>query len=345
MTVDAPDDAPATGDPEPPPTHRVAVRDRRRLLAVWAFPAALLVLFAVLTALQLNGSSMAMIEPHWSSDPNLVAGTPQAIRSDEFYISSPLQLGQAARGLPTSGWTGLNDIDYAAVGGVPVRSWISVFTPINYAYTLLGSSLPAVSFAFRWWSGILLGLLGVYALLMALRPRPLFAAVLASLIALSPYVAWWGGPGAVLGLWSAAGAAVVLALRARDRRRMLLWSVAAAFLTTCAWFMLYPPWFVSLGVVVAFVVLGAAVDLRAGWRRFLAVAATTLVPTLAIIAVWFWQSRTALSAVAGTFYPGNRMSQSGTASLAVLLDAPLNRTLLDPAALSPALKSNQSEAF
>ena len=161
---------------------------RRRILAILAFPLLVVVAASVLSALNLNGSSVALLSPEHRNDPRIVAGTPRGIRSDEFVIASPIQVGNVQKSFPAQTWIGLTDTDLDATSlGAPVASWFAVVQPTTWPTFVLGAER---GFATRWWLSLVLCLVGVYFLLYTLRPRPALAATLATAVGLSPLTAW-----------------------------------------------------------------------------------------------------------------------------------------------------------
>jgi hypothetical protein len=293
------------------------------------FPVVVVLLALVLSGLQLNQSSIARLEPGWASDPGLIVGHPRGIRTDEFHLSTPATIGSAQKGFPTHAWLGLNDINLDATSlGVPVADWTAVFQPQQWGMLTLGNGSTtalSIGFAWHWWFPVALGLIGVYLLLMSLRTSPLVASCLAVVLGLAPYVAWWSdSPGLTLGAITAAGALFVFALRARRITVAVGMAVAAAWAAVVGVLGLYPPWLVSVGLVVAVTVLGAARDRRVPVRRIALVAAAFAVPAGAVALLWRWQNAAAIAAIQGTYYPGQRHSLPGEGSWARLLSAPLN---------------------
>ena len=100
----AADDAPGEG--------RVARR------AWLAFPVLVLVLFALLVAFDLSGSSIALLVAK-GQQAGLLAGQPRPIRSDELLIRTPIAISSVEQGFPASVWIGLAPTDQAAVAHRP----------------------------------------------------------------------------------------------------------------------------------------------------------------------------------------------------------------------------------
>jgi hypothetical protein len=293
---------------------------------MWLFPLVSVLGALILSGLQLSGSSIGALDPQLVSakhatDPNLLYGIPRGIRSDEWLLSSPAAIGNVRRGFPTQVWVGLTDTYLPAAGlGVPSRHWSELFRPGNWAFHLVPVQY---AFAWRWWSSVLVGLLGAYALLIQLTHRPLISAALAVALALSPYSAWWSLSSApVLGYLAASVASLLFGMQRRAWWATALWGSLAGVFATGAGLLMYPPWLVSVGLVMLTVIVGTAVDRKVGWRRFVTGSAAALVVFVPAMLQWAREAAPTLAAMAGTIYPGNRISPSGGGSLRWLLDAP-----------------------
>ncbi len=343
LTPDNTDTADATGADAVAPRRRGAGRGGR-VVALLALPLVVVALVAVLASLDLNGSSVALLSADGRADPNIVAGEPRSIRSDEYGLATPFQVGNVRKGFPTHTWIGLTDTELNATTlGAPTWSWADVFEPTTWPYFALDLEH---AFALRWWALVAVAVLGVYLLLVTLRTRPALAATLAVVIGLSPLIAWWsGGPGPIVGFLAAATACLLLAVRARRVWPSVLLGLAAGYLACAAFFALYPPWLVSVGLVMMAVVLGDAVQRRARWWRVVLSAGSALVVLGTVVALWANQSADAIAALTGTFYPGNRVSDSGGGQASVLFGTALNPIIAaHPASLVPDPTLNQSEA-
>jgi hypothetical protein len=277
----------------------------------------------VLTGLNVNGSSVGILSAKGAKDPSLLAGTPRVVRSDEAALSTPNVVGNIRRGLPDQPWIGLTPTYLPASAlDVPSVHWTEAFKPQDWSFAALGISR---GFTLRWWAPVAIAVLGLFALLVALTRRGWIVAGLAVVGGFTPYVAWWSLiPGLALGYLAGGCALAVLALRARSPGRAVLLALGAGYLVVAATLQLYPPWLVSIAWVVAGILVGAAIDARVSWRRLLVTAgaaAAVVVPTLL---VWYVQGAAAIAAQAGTYYPGDRVSEGGEGVVSWLFDAPAN---------------------
>ena len=306
-----------------------AARSARR--NAWLFPAAVLLLVAVLGTLKLSGSSIgvyALRADASEDDAGVLDGPVREIRSDEWAVRTPWVLRQVELGLPTHAAGGMGTHDVAVLSDLPTRSWELALRPHTAGYLVLDEER---AFALEWWLLAAVQLLGVYALLYALTRRPAVSAVTASLLTLSPATQWWWAPGTftTIGYGCLATALLIFAYRAQGHGRRVAWSltagwVIAAFLTT-----LYVPWQIGTGFVVGPVALATfAPDVirRATRRKALASLALVGGVSLGLGGVLFGSfvvaHRDTIRTIAETEYPGAQPANvGGTANLAVLWGA------------------------
>ncbi len=307
----------------------IATSTKRRFWRWASFPLTVLVLFVALVTLDLNGSSMAAISTEQPAQ-GLVAGTPRTIRSDEFQLRTPIALSSVQQGLARTPWIGLAPTSQIATAhGGPTAEWPTLLKPQDWGYLFLGASR---GLAWSWWWSFAVSLWGSYALLGLLTRRPGLSAGLAVAATFTPYAAWWTAPPPSLfvGYASIVGAAILASWIARSRALSWVWSIAAGLTGSALVLALYPPWQVSLAFVVAAACFGYAIDHRIPIRR----VATSLLATAAIagaiLLAWYVQNRDAIGAIVNTYYPGQRITRSGSGSWSMLLSAPLNFWMTGP---------------
>jgi hypothetical protein len=323
-----------------PGSHR-AVRDGRA--RAWlGFPLAVFAVFAVLVVANLNGSSIGHLAGR-EDDPALVAGSPRPIRGDEFLISTPIAVSAVRQDFPDEPYIGLTPTaQHAIAHGAPTKSWPDLFRPQGWGYLLLGGDR---GLAFHWWMPFLVSLVGLFLLMRCLAIGTWLASALAVVGALTPYTAWWSAPAPalVLGFGALAGAAAISGLRAASTASAVALGVAAGWAATAMFLVLYPPWVISVGLVVAAVFIGHVLDRRPPLTRLLLVAASALAVVAPALLAWYAANRDAIVATTGTYYPGQRISQGGEAELPFLLSAPLNHLLSGDAGTALEESTNLSE--
>ncbi len=295
----------------------------RIMLRLLVFPFVVACLFVGLVVANVNGSSVAELSPNPAAAPSVIVGQSRAIRSDEWLISTPLAVGETRDGFPANPYVGLTPTNLAASAyGGPSGGWTETFKPQNWGYFLLG---PSRGLAFDWWFALGASLIGLFALVRLLTGRESTAVVLAIVGTFTPYVAWWScTPAQFVGFAAGAGACAIAATRTSRRTTALLLTTAGAYLLVAFALGLYPPWIVSLGWVVVAVVVGQVIDLWIGWRKVTSVGVAMVGLAAAVLALWYVSNEQAVTATANTYYPGNRSSGGGGATLSLLFDAPAN---------------------
>ena len=299
----------------------------RASVLLW-FPALLLIVGTILALVSINGTSSgqyhARIES--GSDPQLIAGHPVPIRSDEWNVGTSWSLGQVEQGLPVTNETFPGGMDAAIPHDLPRADWDVAFRPHLIGYLFLD---PGQATAWRWWSLSLLTMAAAYALAVTLMPRrPLSSAALAIGFFAAPFFQWWFQSStfapAAWGL--VAMTAIVWAARSSSRIARWSWAAVAGYLTVVMAMGLYAPFIIPVVLVVAG--LGIAVALRMliserAPRRLL-----RLVPILvaggvagAIVLVWLRVKETTVAAFLSTDYPGERLSPPGSGGALILARA------------------------
>ena len=305
-----------------------------------AFPLIVLGFFAALVAADLNGSSAAELAPDQAAArAYVIAGNPKALRSDEWRIQTPLAVQATRMGFPPNPLVGLNETDPAASPAAgPAAGWAALLKPQQWGYFLLG---PSRGLAWSWWFQFAICAVGVYLAVLGLTRMRSLAIAGAFMAAFSPYTAWWTGPGLAIGFGALAIAAFLAAARTDSQPRSLGLGLLGGLSCAALWMMLYPPWAIAIYWIVAGTVLGFTLDNWRGWRRATLALAPGAAIAAAVLAVWYLSNRAAISAIAGTIYPGHRLATGGNDSLDWLASAPTSFWL----ALSNArmTSSNRSE--
>ncbi|MFT2816933.1 hypothetical protein [Leifsonia sp. A12D58] len=304
----------------------------RQSFVRWAiFPIAVLVAFIALVGFDVSGSSIAVFSSQQEAD-GLLAGTPRGIRSDEFLLQTPNAISSVEQGLPANAWIGLNNVDQSvAAGGGPTHDWGAVFSPQEWGYLFLGAS-RGVSFA--WWWPSAIALWGCFALFGILTRRPLLSTGLAIAATFTPYAGWWQQPSLTLGHAAFAAAAVLGAWLVRRTSWAIGLSVLAGLSGAVFALTLYPPWQVSIALVIVALGVGFFLDRRIPWRRVAWTAGVAVLATGGVAIAWMLQHQSAIQSVANTYYPGQRKTVAGTGSLEALLSAPLNFWMVGDAGAS-----------
>ncbi len=309
------------------PIERIARRQGWRAgLAPKAFAASTALAFALLVALGLTGSSLALTFRDAAPQAAVVApigaiawaGEPRPVRSDEWQVITPLALAQLAH---TPKWPVVNrhlgpageNMLVIGMTGVPVAHPSAWARPATWGFFVLDLRR---ALAWYWWfpffacfGAVVLLLQRVFALDWRI------AAGLSATVALAPYsVVFSGWPAYTVGF---AAAALLLAERLLRARGWLPASASGAALGLALAgyaLVLYPAWQISL----AWLFGGAA--LAWGWRERHSLVfgrAQALGALLALLVLglllgsWWHGAQDAIEAIRGTVYPGQRSAEVG----------------------------------
>jgi hypothetical protein len=301
-----------------------------------------LVLFVALVALRLHGSSIALAAKVWAPEAAMqhfvaspllerlspaaqdrwrapLLAEPRYIRIDEWAnegtLYSLMQLAHEPR-FPVVNRNVGDGQNMLVLPWAPVLHPTMIARPMTWGYLLLGAEH---GLAWAWWSQLVLGFVGLYALFEILVPRRPWLGVLgAAWFCGSAYVAFWSlWPAYVVGVGVLALVFAYHLLTSTSRAAILALGVGLGTSFAAFCMQLYAPWLVPLGLV--FIGLFAALSTsRSLWHnarqlgRLRGVALGLGVSLAAGLLVSFYVSTAdALGAFAHSDYPGDRRSAGG----------------------------------
>lgn len=293
------------------------------------YPGILVMLFVLLVAAGVSGSSAGMLS-ETARDPGLLLGSPQPIRKDEWRIHTPDFLGQIRAGGSSPRLLGVGDHDLSVIGNLPTTDWFAAFRPDNWAASFLA---PANALAWNWWLPVLVSALAFYGIAALCGFGPGLSASVSMLISFSPIVEWWHSNAITgsLGFGAAASFSLLMQLRAQSRTRTFVWSISSLYWMVAFALVFYPPFQVStLLALVPITVAVIAADLRRHrytWARAIVwMGAVGLAAAIGVAAFVFTHAD-AIAAIRGTKYPGLRQSTGGSGSFAQLFSADFSPVL------------------
>lgn len=285
------------------------------------FGVALALSFALLVGAGITGSSLdygLSASPVTRDDSIPLLGRPQQIRSDEWLLTTPMAIAQAAHDPPfpvvnrNIGPEGQNML-VVGMTGMPVQHVSALARPATWGLLLFDLRR---GLAWYWWFPFFACFAGLWLLLTRLFELEWrLAAALSLTVSASPYAIGWSGWPAYTAAFPLLGlVAADVALRARQ-----LWPSLAsgALLGLClAGFVLvlYPAWQVALGYLLLPVAAALFVRHRRQYRfgiaQMLAAVAAAAVAAL-LLAAWWQAAQEAVTAISGTVYPGQRSTTTG----------------------------------
>lgn len=322
-------------------------------LVLWWFPTVVTMLFLGAVLADVSGSSTGVwwTLTHHGKDPNLLMGTPRAIRSDEWLVQGTWMVSEHAQGFASTNAVFPGGMDATVMNDVPTWDWSTLFRPQLWGSLVLGLGH---GLAFRWWLQAWAILVPAYAFVVSLLPRrPVVGALVAGLVIFQPMLQWWWFPATTLPVAFAftTMTAVVWAVRTSSRRGRILSASAAAYSAVAMAMSIYAPYMLA----VFYPTLAFAVGyLLNAWRGGVAVRelGRRLIPLVAggiaaglIVGVWAVTRWSTVQALFATVYPGQRLTPPGQfhrADLVSTLSGPFLGVLRHGDVVG--LGGNQSEA-
>jgi hypothetical protein len=278
------------------------------------------VVLLALVATAINGTSSGQFYGFFfpGHDPRLLIGGPRAVRSDEWYVTTPLVISQVQQGFPRFSDIFPGGVDVSIMWDVPYREWSTLFRPQNWGFFFLPLDN---AFASRWWLPLVALAAAAYALVVTLWRRPVAALALSAAFAFSPFTQWWFGSGT---FWPLAFALVICASVVwclRTERARLRWAIAsiAGYVAVVAVLTLYPPFLVPCVIVAAAFSVGWVVAARElgwaeRWRRLAPILVAGVVAGVVVLVFLATRTQT-VEAITSTVYPGDRRWPTGQSSL------------------------------
>lgn len=307
------------------------------------FPGILFIGLAVLSAAEISGSSASLAWPDGSS-PTI--GQARPVRSDEWWVRTPMIVNQEVNGFPRTSEIGMGEHDQGVAVDLPTSHPTILLRPHLWVYHLLPLEN---AFAFEWWSIFILAALGPYALLWKFTQRAVTSTFLSVAVAASPVIQWWTNSftGTSIGYLCIALAVLIDSVASTGTRRRIGVGLAG-WLLACAAAVPYPAWVIPLCVAlipVGLVALAGDASILAGLRRSSKVLAGVALVAACGALSYALIHRDTFHAITATVYPGGRNESGGTGDLTRLLSAPYNWFVVNRRT-SPAnvLGTNISEA-
>jgi hypothetical protein len=276
---------------------------RRRSLAAFArrYPFELAIVVAALAyaLLQLSPSSYALALAQLGQPVSPWLGSPQAIRSDEWAIMTPLFESTVNNHFRVINATSFYHETLLSDFGLPLRNWGLIFKPELWSFFVLPASY---AYSLYWATMAGLMLIGWSLILRAFGFRRSIAALLACLLFLSPFVqAWWTTFASQLAFFPWI---VLVIAKVRSNLRVAL---VLALLIPVWWLsFFYAPQFPPLLLLALALCIAFRRDLLT-WKRVAAVACGGAVGA----GIAFLYLRPIVSAYENSVFPGHRWLTGG----------------------------------
>jgi len=275
-------------------------------------------IFVLLVANKINFSSVGMfnnnIQPNYNSEFSTpIFGTPRAIRSDEWVVSTPNRLSAQ---YPPSPYGLYNDIARGAeTENVPLRAYVGYATlanPLNFGLLLGPEYGESV-----WWCGtlILAFMISLEMMYIVSKKNRVLAVTGACLIAFSPFYQWWSYGGNMLITGMGCLVCLYYFIRLKERWGKILCALGLSILFSQFVTSFYPPWQVPAGYLFIGLLVWIFYE---SWPQFRAlkkidwgIIGLALVFSASIIIAYIVASNNYMAIIANTVYPGTRTTLTG----------------------------------
>lgn len=324
-------------------------------LVTWGFPAVLAVVLIALVTLGITGSSTGFLHQFFSSqsDPALISGTPQSIRSDEWAVQTAWTISQVEQGLPVENRTFPGGSDTTVQSDLPSTDWSVAFRPhlTGFFFLPLDNAM-----SLKWWLPGFAMIAACYLFLVSLLPRrPIPAALLSIAFFFAPFFQWWYLP---ITFWPVTWCFLVMTatiwlLREKRLLPRLGISAAVAYTTVTMGMGVYVPFIVPVVLVAAAFSIGFTLSRNPAIpEETIKSRLFRLLPLLVggaaavgILVVWLLTRAETIERFLSTIYPGQRLGKTGELNkdgLVSLFGAPVTEGL--GIANGQPLGGNASEA-
>jgi hypothetical protein len=295
---------------------------KKFLSSVWAFPSILALILIILTAFQINGSSIGIYHQIFygnEPDKDLLLNHPQSIRSDEYSVNSQMTIAQDHNDYKELNTHLGSGEDISILSNAPYRGWSILFHPENLGFLVLPFDN---AFALKWWLPSFLLVVSAYFFILKLLPnRKLLAILLSASFLLSPFFQWWYLPGTLGAVYYCLFGILVFMriFESKTRSDTLLWSGLLAYIATSFILILYPPFQIPCVLVSIAFIIGYLVNNKTSLREQMPkqkwlIFGGAIAVSLILVVTFIYQRFPAVQAIQNTAYPGQRVTKSGGTS-------------------------------
>ncbi len=280
------------------------------------------ILFLLLVAFGISGSSMNCLDAYFNESgeqvSRILAGTPRAIRSDEWFVNTEYHFAQVngEEKFPVvNGNIGVDGQNMLLACNSPAFHITSVGKPQTWGYFLFGAERGLSWF---WWFRFFALLLGAYELSFILTKKNVALSVFgAVLIGLSPVMTWWQSTTLVDLMIAGQWLFVSFYYFLFDKRKAVKAGMALLFAMSGVGYVisLYPAMQVPFGylllILMGYYLFHQRKEIR--WDKYAAAFAAASVLLLAVTLAFFVKDSYAdLLKVLNTAYPGRRQISTGS---------------------------------
>lgn len=287
----------------------------------------ILLLFVFCVSFKLNYSSVAYWDTIYPSSRDnksgLLLGSPKSIRSDEWLVTTPFILSQYNQDYPQhNSAIGANKDPLLTMYNLPARHFSTVFKPQNWGYFGLGLDR---GFSLAWNFKLFAFFLSSFFLLMLIARNRFWLSFFGALwLLFSGFTQWWFSTIMVEMMACLFIAFISLAYILLSHRRsfIIAATVLLPFFIINAVLFFYPPFLITLAWMLAFLLAGFVLT-DGRWEKIkrnltarIPVVTGVFFFVMAVLFLFYLDTRETIAAITNTSYPGRRIIQGGDTSLA-----------------------------
>ena len=239
------------------------------------------------------------IESLQVEDNGLVAGSPRAIRVDEYLTYTPLMQASVNNSFTRYNESSLYREDMRGCLAFPIADWGALFKPTLWGFFVLD---PAHAYSLHFYALMVLFVVGYMRLFQMMGGTPLASLLAALVLFLTSFMqGWWGSNAPTFALFPWLLACLDFKWSWTGRAVLFYW-------LACCWMigLFYPPFMIPQAFVGLLFLICFRPDLfRKGPLLKVGVAAVAACATVV------FYLRDYISAIANTLYPGKRVVEGG----------------------------------
>lgn len=307
------------------------------------------IFFVISVLFQVHTSSVYMWNNYHGQEhqqEGLLAGRPEAIRSDEWLVKTPSIFSQSYHEYQDEN-ENIGDEKSPLAMSLPVKSLTTVFRPQMWGYFIFGAER---GFVFEWNFMAVSLFIGTFLCLMLFTKNQFALSLIGSIwLYFASYTQWWfSSVSGILMSFMFMIVGGIYLLCSKKKASILAGGIIFLFSTINFFLFLYPPYLIPLLYIAAGIALATAFKERDSIlnKHVLPIRLAGILCVIAIGSligyIFLREIGDTITAVGNTVYPGNRTSEGGTMDILWVLSGYFTFLIRDSS--FPAVLGNTSEA-
>ncbi|WP_147369914.1 hypothetical protein [Mitsuokella sp. AF33-22] len=278
------------------------------------------ILFIISVFFEIHGSSIGIYSQILNSPDIVLFGKNRPIRSDEWFVNTPLEFSQYYNAFPYfSDIVRAHSTDMFLMYGQAVKDWPVIFRPFHWGYLILD---PGKGLSFFWMGRLIALFLSSFELgRIITKDKHFLSFTYAIIMTFSPIIQWWFAVNSIAEILIFSQCIVICCFKyfISESRKRLLYIIGFIYSSISYIFSLYPAWQVPCAYVFFVVLLSLIFE----YKKMISVKKTDIglfllsFILIAIISVdILFKSIDVIKITKDTVYPGSRFCT--TAGISIL---------------------------